>query len=463
MQTVVFLNGSDDPQPRYLTWSPIPAQVGFSDPGGATAPVPIKLRNRQPAQGGQVTFYATRPGPTDLGVDELALSLPPNGDVVEFFVSGKFGFPSSEDQDAAIEVVDANGIVLSSTPLMVRVRKNANTLTANERDRFLSAMAQLNAQGAGSFRMLREMHFGRGLSFAHFGPHFLPWHRAFLLDLERRLQAIIPSVTIPYWKFHEPASRIFSGDFMGTSDPRGRVQFRAGHPLESWVTDSVTGIVRMTIFDTQTEPAGTVAGQGAGVGFELVPVRSDDLTMTAFGANHADFVSVDPVPTGGFRVRWQGFLQLEDSEHGQAHNSVVRGFLRALPNAARDPIFFLLHANVDRLWARWQRRNGGRFDASDTRAYPDFAPVPVPLRLLGQLVDHTMWPWDGVTDPNNVVRPQTAPGGGLPASPLASAPGNAPTVRSMFDWQGVLNPASRLGFDYDTVPYGQTNLVGGIL
>lgn len=38
-------------------------------------------------------------------------------------------------------------------------------------------------------------------------------------------------------------------------------------------------------------------------------------------------------------------------------------------------------------------------------------------------------------------------------SPLTSAPGLSPTVSAMIDYQGVRTPASRLGFDYDDVPF----------
>jgi hypothetical protein len=38
-------------------------------------------------------------------------------------------------------------------------------------------------------------------------------------------------------------------------------------------------------------------------------------------------------------------------------------------------------------------------------------------------------------------------------SPLTNAPGLSPTVSAMIDHQGVVTPASRLGFDYDDVPF----------
>jgi len=46
-----------------------------------------------------------------------------------------------------------------------------------------------------------------------------------------------------------------------------------------------------------------------------------------------------------------------------------------------------------------------------------------------------------------------APGGTLAPSPLTSAPGLSPTVGALIDYQGILTPPSRLGFDYDDVPF----------
>jgi hypothetical protein len=41
----------------------------------------------------------------------------------------------------------------------------------------------------------------------------------------------------------------------------------------------------------------------------------------------------------------------------------------------------------------------------------------------------------------------------MAASLLTAAPGLRPTVGSMIDYQGVRTTCSRLGFDYDDVPF----------
>src|SRR5262249_51647375 len=213
-----------------------------------------------------------------------------------------------------------------------RIRKNANTLTTGERDRFVSAFAQLNSQGLGRFADFRNMHTNVSSPQAHGAPGFLPWHRAYLLDLERELQAIDPSVALPYWRFDQPAPNLFNPNFIGVSDSNGTVSFAATNPLQFWVTDGIPGIARRPKFDTGSERANDGLGNA---------VLSERQTL-ALGRQYAVF------------------REMEADPHGSAHTS-FGGFISSIPTAAKDPLFFLLHANVDRLWAKWQRRFG-RFD-----------------------------------------------------------------------------------------------------
>jgi Common central domain of tyrosinase/Polyphenol oxidase middle domain len=56
---------------------------------------------------------------------------------------------------------------------------------------------------------------------------------------------------------------------------------------------------------------------------------------------------------------------LEDSPHGQVHVT-VGGDMGSVPTSARDPIFWLHHCNIDRLWNRWLNRNDGRMNPTDS-------------------------------------------------------------------------------------------------
>jgi tyrosinase len=144
---------------------------------------------------------------------------------------------------------------------------------------------------------------------------------------------------------------------------------------------------------------------------------------------------------------------MEGNPHGSAHTSFW-GLISNLGSAARDPLFFLLHANVDRLWAKWQWYMN-RFDrtSADTYTFLGRAGDPGAARIGHNLLD-TMWPWNQLTGtggPND--RPPTAPGGNLPQSTIVNFPSLTPVVGDMIDYQGALNRANRLGFDYDDVPF----------
>ena len=408
MDVEIQINNNPSPTARFVTWAPASCRVRVTNPAGAQGggSPPIRISARTTTTGGVVLF---RRGTTGAFAATLNLNVPVNGTWVQFFAAGRFGRPSISLNDVTIEARQGNGNkVVGSVPCTVRIRKNANTLTNGERDRFIAAFAQLNNQGLGRFTDFRDMHTNVSSPQAHGAPGFLPWHRAYLLDLERELQAIDPSVALHYWRFDRASPNIFTRDFLGVSDNIGTVSFGASNPLQFWVTDGVQGITRRPFFNTSAAPPG---------------LRTEAQTI-ALGTNYTNF-----------RV-------MEGNPHGSAHTS-FGGSISSIGTAARDPLFFLLHCNVDRLWAKWQQQNN-RFNPAVAASY-DSTPSPI-----GHNLPDTMWPWNGVTGP---PRPPTAPGGTMAPSPVVSAPGLSPRVRDGLDFQGKVNAASCLGFDYDDVPF----------
>jgi tyrosinase len=408
MNVDIVITGADSAGENYLTWSPTAMTVRVVDGPGPGTPVSVTLTSAGP--GGQLVFGLA---PANTTQDTLSLSLPGDGTPVSCQVAGKFGHPSTAAGDAAIQAVAAGSTaLLGSKTLMVRIRKNANDLTAAERDRFVAAFGTLNDRGMGPFSDFRNIHLDTTKREAHGNVGFLPWHRAYLLDLERELQGIDPTIALPYWRFDQPAPNLFTREFMGVPDTVGRVQFVAGHPLEHWATDGVTGIIRTPQFAANAAPP---------------TVRTEAQTFALGGAGHI----------------YKGFVRMEGNPHGEAHVS-FDGFIDTIDTAAKDPLFFLLHANVDRLWAKWQWFHK-RFDSTSAPTYAPSSPTRV-----GHDLPDTMWPWNGVITP---PRPSSAPGGTFPPSALVTAPGLTPTVRAMIDYQGVIGSADRLGFDYDDVPF----------
>jgi tyrosinase len=443
MSIRIQINNSDDPKSDYITWTFVPCRI-ISDELASRI---VILRNKNSTLGGQVVFIN---GPTDTLDDSpptgtpgdiLQITLPPNSNV-SFFIAGKFdfqtgkGFPSSADKDAIISMQDATtGIEIGQKPVMVRVRKNANTLSPTERNDFLDALVKLNQSGG--YVELQNMHLSTNSDEIHHRSCFLPWHRAFLLHLERELQEITPSVALPYWKFDEGASNVFRRNFMGVPDSTGMVNFSSTNPLINW---------RLSLFGL---------GNGTRVRRDYASLRRhkwDPLTEGAIKVQNDENDTLNLGTTFIVNTYPSSFSRLESDPHGMAHSSFI-GQISAIGTAPADPLFFLLHANVDRLWAKWQWLNG-RYMANVTSAYPRQGNAPNPNQGgefgIGNFTNDTMWPWNGAT---GSPRPPAAPGNGFPDSLPNNFPGTQPQVGNMIDFQGQISRSNNLNFAYDDVPY----------
>jgi tyrosinase len=403
MSIQIDIPGADQQGRVFLTWTPVQATVKLQADAGADVDIVLGSAGTV----GGLVFGSAR---NDKGTGTLELSLPANGQTVSFWIAGEFQKPSSDFGDAVVQATDkTSGAVLGSKSLMVRIRKNAQTLPAPERDRLLAALGTLNAQGGGPYRFFRDMHTAESNFEMHGNVGFLPWHRAYVLDLERALQAIDPTIAVPYWRFDQPAPNIFTQDFMGEPNGNNSVKFRPGHPLEHWRTTVQVGITRKPRFQLN-QPAFVI----------------DEGQTLELGNDYADFATMEGDP------------------HGNAHTSFSPSSpIFSVPVAVGDPLFFMLHANVDRLWAKWQQQNR-RADFRD----PDAFAAPSPDRIGHHLGD-TMWPWNGDTES---PRPSTAPGGPFPPTAATPAPGQTPMVQAMLDSLAVTG-GDALGYAYDDVPF----------
>lgn len=213
---------------------------------------------------------------------------------------------------------------------------------------------------------------------------FFTWHRAYLYFFERILRwaAGDPALTLPYWDWS--ASPTLPEAFRAPADP-------AANPLYEALRKANDG---------SALPATVVVND-----------LDTALGQTAFGG-----------PTG-FSPG------LEDSPHGAVHGLVggPGGLMSTVPTAARDPIFWLHHANIDRLWNVWLNQGGGRANPSDAafldRAY-SFADetggvVTVKVR---EVIDATAlgYRYCGLPNPRLVVHQQPV-AASSPAPPVVAA------------------------------------------
>lgn len=252
--------------------------------------------------------------------------------------------------------------------MSLRVRKNQATLTSMERQRFVAAVLELKRSGV--YDNYVNQHAVAG-HHAHRHPGFLPWHREFLRRLELDLQGIDPMVTLPYWDWtvdNSASSSIWGPDFMG-GDGRpgdrkvmdGPFAFDAGN----WVCVGSPNFLRREF------------------GVQAAELPSAAQVTACLAVTPYDSSPWDESSNPSFRNQLEGWIG-----PGQIHNRVhvwVGGSM--LPfTSPNDPVFFLHHCNVDRLWATWQYEE-----------HPGEPYVPSSGAMTGHNLPDPMQPWGGAT------------------------------------------------------------------
>jgi tyrosinase len=183
---------------------------------------------------------------------------------------------------------------------------------------------------------------------AHHGPGFLPWHREFLLRFEDTLQEINQKVTLPYWDWtvdNSPSPPLWDKDFMG-----GNGDSTQDDKVTTGKFAEVNKEWEIRVFDKNSEPPDP---QGPYPFLRRALGRPDQLPTPTLVNDVMKLVPYDPPPRNGTSFR----QALEDDVHSLVHQWVGPSMLSICsPN---DPVFWLHHCNVDRLWARWQSLNPG--------------------------------------------------------------------------------------------------------
>ncbi|HET9269311.1 MAG TPA: tyrosinase family protein [Vicinamibacterales bacterium] len=226
----------------------------------------------------------------------------------------------------------------------MRYRKNINCLSADELHDLreaLAAMYALPPSDPNSFATLASFHGGPPITYcAHGAPGFFTWHRAYLMAFENALRSVGCHVTLPYWNW--------------SSGP----------------TTGVPAACRQATYVNRsgaTVPNPLYSGPRAGGGQTS---RRANIDTTAF----------DDLATGAqaalTEANFASFQSQMNGVHGGVH---VRtgGDMGSVPTAAYDPIFYLHHANIDRLWADWQAAHPGALPALE--AGFELQPFPRPF------------------------------------------------------------------------------------
>lgn len=288
----------------------------------------------------------------------------------------------------------------------VLIRKDAQDLSTRERRDYVDAVLRLKSVRSPYDRTLtyydqfvvwhRELSrcdpndpLLADLQMAHAGPMFLAWHRQFVLLFERALRRVSGKrIATPYWDWTDPQSTkaVFSRRLMGGN----------GNPDEGYAIDS--GPFRRGRWQLNIQSIGLQWASSRAPyitrnfgSFPAVELPTQEDVRAALRAPRYDVApyGVESDASESFRNALEGWrnpiagaiicgpdgviaevqrppIELHNAVHiwvgGQtvpeAGPGKMIGTMFNVTTSPNDPVFFLHHAMVDRVWARWQKRYG---------------------------------------------------------------------------------------------------------
>lgn len=232
------------------------------------------------------------------------------------------------------------GPPLTPAALTEGLRRDQSNLTFEEQEAFKNAVTALVQDGAYAALVADHMDMSHRMHGAMMGQfstvgllRFLPWHRRYLVAFEGELQRVDRSLrpdateplTLPYWRWTDPFPEWLEG-FLPAPDPA-----------------------------TSSAPPSREK--------ESPPEKPTEEDLETIVEGFAAQLPANDVPDY-VRFTWglEGWGRRPDGSSLPAHNHVhdwVGGIMSNPMTSPTDPIFWLHHAEVDRLWHVWQQANPG--------------------------------------------------------------------------------------------------------
>jgi hypothetical protein len=271
------------------------------------------------------------------------------------------------------------------------IRRNVAHLTAAERQAYAQALRDVDLQtyadGVSYWDKQDQIHEG---THNHGGNSFVPWHRELVNRFEKLLQQVNPDMALHYWDW--------------TQDPRAAADGQGGTVdlMTNATFGTANGMVAGTLAPLHN--GGNAAGARPSFGgpFTQPPAaitRGCQPGAPSVASDAAIIGSSDGVPQA---QQWTTFRQAVESSHDNAHGFFGSGTIFNPHTAFEDPFVFLLHSNVDRLFAMWQTRPGEEWRLDPDQVYGDQKDTNDSSGIL-----HNLQPWDGTVEFGAPIPPWT--------------------------------------------------------
>jgi Common central domain of tyrosinase len=238
------------------------------------------------------------------------------------------------------------------------IRRDIATVSPEERGKLRDAIKKLHQQRF--YQGQRNDQIAGGVSYwfkqdeihahthVHECPAFLPWHRELINRFEALLREVEPMLSLHYWNWTTDPGWMFTSDFMGNA------LTEAGEPWQAntapWRPDGLYNPAALPFrsnseFDPHNNPFDPPRNLTRNVrpGAPFTVQEDGDIV------NAATFQLLNGTTDAGGNFQ-EGLLTIA---HNKAH-SFIGGTIGNPHTSFRDPFVFLLHSNVDRLFALWQ-------------------------------------------------------------------------------------------------------------
>lgn len=301
----------------------------------------------------------------------------------------------------------------------MRCRKNVRSLDQDARDNYVKAIKALKGEPSilhpgtqSRYDDFVEVHLGAmnaalidfdttpptllDPGWAHFDSAFFPWHRELLYRFETELDAQVPGVTIPYWDWTRerasgdlgfPFKHIFIG-VDGNNANSDRVEREAGAPStypyefdpDAW------SIVVKDDPGPSGEPDFLTRDFGSLGSAPNLP--ENDSVVTGVNVSYLQAIGV------------ASYLSLRagsEDIHNLVHRWVAGNMVTA--SSPNDPVFWMHHAAIDRMWSIWQQKNPTSNHYQHTNNWDGHRPGDT---LIFNEPGDTA-PWSGTATPLDVI------------------------------------------------------------
>mmetsp|Transcript_24392 Transcript_24392/g.27292 ORF Transcript_24392/g.27292 Transcript_24392/m.27292 type:complete len:608 (-) Transcript_24392:236-2059(-) len=229
-------------------------------------------------------------------------------------------------------------------------RRPWRDLSCQDQDDFLQAIIMVKESG--SYDEFIDVHLTTA-QFSHGPAEFLPWHRWYIWNFEKLLQeATGRCIYIPYWDWERDAEWESESDIMhpatfgawGATSRAGctvdgLTNYHAPFRFSPGVDNGPDGCVTRDFLE-----GFSFSGEAQIVAMITNYDQYADTTGNAIGNDQHNPAEVGT--TNGFRT------EFENGPHMLVHG-IIAGHMGTNWSPS-DPLFYLHHSNVDRIWTMWQ-------------------------------------------------------------------------------------------------------------